>query len=274
MGKKAVGALFLAAAALPAAQAFLPAPVPGTSRVLRAAPLRMCQTPAEFRAAAAKPLQQQALAAFSALCIGGAVAPASARARELSVEAFAAQAEDSVALVAEATANADKPSSEVDGGRQILKAGGVAVVAGAAGFGSVILLRRKGGEDDPTSPQAWADGKQQEWKVLHLLCVWAGPAGRGRSAAKSTGSDGRGRGRARRAARERRQQTAGRSVCTISAPRPPLRANCVLLACVCHAATGERHSAWHPPRCQSVLDFPPQCWRSRPRSSSSKGEHL
>ena len=78
MGKKAVGALFLAAAALPAAQAFLPAPVPGTSRVLRAAPLRMCQTPAEFRAAAAKPLQQQALAAFSALCIGGAVAPASA----------------------------------------------------------------------------------------------------------------------------------------------------------------------------------------------------
>ena len=75
MGKKAVGALFLAAAALPAAQAFLPAPVPGTSRVLRAAPLRMCQTPAEFRAAAAKPLQQQALAAFSALCIGGAVAP-------------------------------------------------------------------------------------------------------------------------------------------------------------------------------------------------------
>ena len=177
MGKKAAVALFLAAAALPAAQAFLPAQVPGTARGLQAFPMLMCQPPAEPRAAVAKPLQQQVLAAFSALCIGGAVAPASARERELSVEALAAQAGDSVALVAEAAATADQPSAEVDGGRQILKAGGIAVVAGAAGFGSVILLRRKGGKDDPPSPQAWADGKQKEWKVRHLSCVWAGPAG-------------------------------------------------------------------------------------------------
>jgi hypothetical protein len=44
-----------------------------------------------------------------------------------------------------------------------LKNVAIAVSAGAAGFGSVFILR-KGGKNDP-SPQEWAEKKQQEWKV-------------------------------------------------------------------------------------------------------------
>jgi len=47
-------------------------------------------------------------------------------------------------------------------------AGGIAVAAGAAGFGSVLLLR-KGGKKD--SAQEWADGKQKEWKVRVFFLI-------------------------------------------------------------------------------------------------------
>ena len=152
---------FLAAVAAPAAQAFVPAaqmPEIARAPALRSASVLMCLPPAGVRpaAASANPLAKQALAAFSALCISGAVGPASARARELSAEVLAAQAGDTVALVAEAA-----PEAPVKGG-DILKKGGIAVAAGAAGFGSVLLLR-KGGKKD--SVQEWADGKQKEWKV-------------------------------------------------------------------------------------------------------------
>ena len=158
---------FLAAVAAPAAQAFVPAaqmPEIARAPALRSASVLMCLPPAGVRpaAASANPLAKQALAAFSALCISGAVGPASARARELSAEVLAAQAGDTVALVAAAA----EPATEapVKGG-DILKKGGIAVAAGAAGFGSVLLLR-KGGKK--VSAQEWADGKQKEWKVPRL----------------------------------------------------------------------------------------------------------
>lgn len=164
MGKTSLTLSFLAAVAAPAAHCFVPAaqmPEIARAPALRSASVLMCQHPAPA-AASANPLAKQALAAFSALCISGAVGPASARARELSAEVLAAQAGDTVALVAAA---ADPATEAPVKGGDILKKGGIAVAAGAAGFGSVLLLR-KGGKK--VSAQEWADGKQKEWKVPRL----------------------------------------------------------------------------------------------------------
>lgn len=171
MGKTSLTLSFLAAVAAPAAQAFLPAAqMPGTARApaLCSASLFMCQRSAGSTRPAAieKTLATKALAAFSALCISGAVGPASARARELSAEMLSAQSLDTFSLVA-AGAPAAPEAPVKDGENGILKKGGIAVAAGAAGFGSVFLLRM-GGKKKTPSAQQWADGKQKEWKVIYL----------------------------------------------------------------------------------------------------------
>ena len=142
-------ALAAAAALVPATEAF----AFGAAPAVRAPGCTGQQMCANGDGAPKASLSSKAVALFSALCIGG-VAPSASRARDLSADAQATIVGDGTALVV--TEEAPKESRSM---KSVLVGG----VAGAAGFGSVFLLR-KGAKKDP-SPQEFMEKKQEEWKA-------------------------------------------------------------------------------------------------------------
>ena len=142
-------ALAAAAALVPATEAF----AFGAAPAVRAPGCTGQQMCANGDGAPKASLSSKAVALFSALCIGG-VAPSASRARDLSADAQATIVGDGTALVV--TEEAPKESRSM---KSVLVGG----VAGAAGFGSVFLLR-KGAKKDPSS-QEFIEKKQEEWKA-------------------------------------------------------------------------------------------------------------
>ena len=66
----------------------------------------------------------------------------------------------------ELVAKAATAEKETEKEGRTLRSVGLAAGAGAAGFGSVFILRKgKGGGNKDVTPQAWAEKKQEEWKV-------------------------------------------------------------------------------------------------------------
>jgi hypothetical protein len=123
--------------------------------------VRMCAQPGSEAAPVAmtkKSIVKKAVTLFSALSIGSAAAPIASRARDMPALPM------DTALVAEASVT-EAPAKEKAGPLKSIAIGGI---AGAAGFGSVILLRKGLQKDTPSSPQEWADKKQKEWKVQFL----------------------------------------------------------------------------------------------------------
>ena len=140
--------VLIALVVLPVSQAF--SPVASRASCLRKVSLQMCVHPP---ATAKKTLTSKFVSIFSALCLGTASVP-SVHARDLSQDALLPLSSDGTSLVVTAA-----PTKE---GRD-LKSVGIAIGAGAAGFGSVFILR-KGGKKNEPSPQEWAEQKQNEWK--------------------------------------------------------------------------------------------------------------
>jgi len=139
--------VLIALVVLPVSQAF--SPVASRASCLRKVSLQMCAHPP---APAKKSLTSKFVSIFSALCLGTASVP-SAHARDLSQDALLPLSSGTSLVVTAA------PTKE---GRD-LKSLGIAIGAGAAGFGSVFILR-KGGKKNVPSPQEWAEQKQNEWK--------------------------------------------------------------------------------------------------------------